>query len=248
MATTHVVPKYGGVQIPVEVLHELVARVNAGDIPMVWNHDPRSRLNPTEVAAHVEERSDGHFAAVVEFDVDEEVWSQIDDELKSAGAPGGFSYSGTESRGQLGPRGAPSVLVAGECSHFLPQDMFESAAPLAEIAEVEIAELFQFGSTGEVARFVIEMGKDIYDSLPAELVGAAIYDLIRRSLQRKKTPGQTMVDVRLNETPGHRQLQAVVVTDDPAIAADALRTLLQSPPTATGILDYSENDGWVPPD
>ncbi len=54
LATTHLVPKYDGVRLSPEALREMVERVASGSLPMVWNHDPRRELAPSNVVANIE--------------------------------------------------------------------------------------------------------------------------------------------------------------------------------------------------
>lgn len=238
LATTHVMPKYEGVRLDPSMLRELVERVNSGSLPMLWNHDPRRQLAPSNVVANIEERDDGELAAVIEFDIDEGVWADLERELKLAGAPGGFSFSGSVPYATLGAPSNPSISVAGESGEFDPAEVAEAAGSLEKHAYVAVGQLFQFGASQDIARFVVEVGPDVANMLAPELIGAGLYDLIRRALRRKKRPGQTMVDVRVDEETGRRRVQGVVVTDDPDVAAAAIKDLVTGLSAYEGVVEY----------
>jgi hypothetical protein len=75
VATTHPLNAYGGVQLAPSVIDELVDHVNRVGMPMFVNHDPRRRWQATNVSARVEHMKDGERAAVLEFDIDEDISS-----------------------------------------------------------------------------------------------------------------------------------------------------------------------------
>lgn len=247
LATTHLVPKYEGVRLSPKVLREMVERVTSGSLPMVWNHDPRRQLAPSNVVANIEERDGGELAAVIEFDIDEGVWAELERERTAAGAPGGFSWSGATPYVSLGSPSAPRVSVAGESGEFDPEDVAEAARALDQHARVAVGELFQFGAAQDIARFVVDIGPDAVKVLAPELLGAALYDFIRRALRRKKRPGPTMVDIRVEETAGRRRIQAMVVTDDPDLAATAIKDLMTGLAHYKGIVDFdADAQAWRP--
>jgi hypothetical protein len=62
---------------------------------MTLNHDPTRPLAARILDAGIEDDGEAYERVWVRFEVDEEVWAEVQAEWEGAGAPGGFSWSGS---------------------------------------------------------------------------------------------------------------------------------------------------------
>jgi|SRR5687767_14903188 len=246
VATDGHVGKYGGISLAPEALHSMAEALNSGGIPMTWNHDPRQPVKAKNVTARVEELESGRLAVVAEFDVEADAWAEIESHFADAGVPGGFSFTASTPISVIGPETADRITLAAEADHFDEADVVAAAELLAMETSVHAQTLFQFSAVQEVARIIIEMGAGVIVVLGPEIIGAALYDAVKLLLGRKRQPGRTMVDFRVEEGNGVRRTQAIVVTDDPEVAGTAIRECYRQISDLRGIVEYDPLTGtWV---
>ena len=101
MATTELIPAYGGFRLPREKLEELARALRSQSVPMRLFHDAREPAYVENVDPEIRERPDGEYELWVEFDVEEEGWAKYEAERDAQGGRGGLSFTLTENRALL---------------------------------------------------------------------------------------------------------------------------------------------------
>jgi hypothetical protein len=226
VATTHPISAYGGLQLAESAVRQIADEMAAGKIPMQHNHDLSRPSSAVIIATGVEPTEDGHLAAWVEFDIDEDEWELYEQEKREAGAPGGMSFSTLEpfaSRGE-----APyEVEIAADAAYF-DDAMIVSAAEEALPGElrVQLARYYQFSWIPE-PKVVVDLAAQVLMSIPGDVLSAYLYDLaVRFKAKLAGKPEKLVFELRVRRTPIFRSTKIKLVADD----TDELRQAMQAIP------------------
>jgi hypothetical protein len=182
LATTDYVPSYGGVRLSLEALESILKSLQAGTVQTRLFHDSRRPLQVENFGAGIEQRPDGEYALRVEFDADEDRWAEYEAERDAQGAPGGLSFTLTETFDDLQGRGEPtsvSVMVAADAGHFSDQQIRAAANALADVGPVKASRLYQFAvdpTALALIQFFVQEGAQV----PPGVFAAWLYDALRR--------------------------------------------------------------------
>lgn len=240
VATTHPIRAYGGVQLAESAVRQIAEAMAAGRIPMQYNHDLSRPSTAVIIATGVEPTEDGHLAAWVEFDVDEDEWELYEQEKREAGAPGGMSFSTMEPFANRGE--APyDVEIAADAAYFDDAIIVSAAAEaLPGELRVQLARYYQFAWIPE-PKVVIDLAAQVLLSIPGEVLSAYLYDLaIRFRSKLAGKPQKPIFELRVRRTPISRSTRIKLVADD----ADELRQAMQAIPEilrAEGETAYWDN-------
>lgn len=230
LATTHPIQAYGGLQLPREILDQLVQAVGSGAMPMHFGHDISRPVPVSGLKTGIEQLKDGEFAAWAEFDVDADLWSEYEAEVAAAGAPGGMSISFTGPMSGRSLASASPLVVAADGHHFEESEIDEAVAILSRLGPEAGGEvLYQF-SFEPVAKIIIDVVWPVVMSLGPNLVASAIYDAARSFFR----PGRRglVFNVSFKETRrGTRKVKVHIEAANEAelrAAMDGLPGVLQS--------------------
>lgn len=115
VATTNRIEAYGGFQLDRSDLDELAEKLRGGTVPMNVGHDLRRPIRPLVLDAQVRERDDGEAEVWMRLLVDENEWTEFQDECRRVGAPGGMSFTRLDTIERLGQDSAdsPTFVIAG---------------------------------------------------------------------------------------------------------------------------------------
>ncbi len=183
--------------------------IASGGLPMRFQHDLARPIAPMNVTAGMEQMDDGELAVWTEFDIDEEVWGRFEAERLEAGAPGGFSFSTTET---FATRGKPpyDLAIAADASYFPAPATLATAETLPPGLSVELAELFQFSWVPE-PKVLIEIGMALLMSTPSDLLGLLLSDVANRlKAQLKEDAPAPTFELRVSRTPKTRTTQVKI--------------------------------------
>lgn len=232
LITTHPVAKYGGVQVPLETLEELLVQLQQGRVPMQMDHKVLETVDATILGARIEEAADSEHALLVEFEADDDAWAAVEDRWKAAGVPGGFSVALTQHQETVdGPAASPVKLIA-DAGAYSDQDRAAAAELFSELAPVEVLRLFQFSEL-EFAKLVIEFGREVAATLFA---GGLMYLVGRHQ-------GSSHIEFRREESDGS-VTTAVIDTDDPEIVRAAAESLDQADRSESPLVFNPETLLW----
>ncbi|HUK71649.1 MAG TPA: hypothetical protein VLW50_23260, partial [Streptosporangiaceae bacterium] len=147
VATDHPLAAYGGVRIDEAVLQDLADAIRSGSFPMFIGHDIRRPLEPTVLDARVRQRPDGYKEVWIMFSVNADDWKQFERERVASGAPGGFSFTGSERVAMLpalSSDSVASVVLDADASHWSDEDLLAAAEDLRAIGAVSVGRRYQF--------------------------------------------------------------------------------------------------------
>jgi hypothetical protein len=236
VASTHPVEKYPGWHLSAEALEEMAEHLRSGDIPMLFDHDARERIEARVLDAQVVPPDQGHSALDVVFEVDAEAWEGIQDRFADAGAPGGFSFSATVP--QVAPKSGDEALVilAADAAAWTDRDRAEAGALLDAVVPTQTDRLFQYSGLELATIFLV-----LAEGVGLGVLGNVVYDALRRLLSRRKS--ETRIEIH-RRSPDGRSLKAIVTTSDPEIAREALETLSENQEAPTAHFD-TDTRRWL---
>jgi hypothetical protein len=236
LITTRPVEKYGGVQIALEALEQMRDQISVGGMPMQMNHRATDALDATIIDVRIEQIADDEHALMIDFEMDEAAWQEVEAHWRAEGAPGGFSAALTQHQEEFDGPGASLVTFSSDAGAYSDEERTEAAELFAAAAPVEVLRLFQF-SEPEFAKIALEFSREV----GASLLAAGIGFLVGRH------KGSSHVEFRRTEPDG-TVTTAVLDTSDPEIVRAATQSLdsLQAP-SIPEILIYSNKTGhWEP--
>lgn len=240
IASTHPVEKYGGVQLDVRVLHQMATALNAGQLPMNFDHSVLEPIEVRNVRAAVVELGDGQHAVDATFDVDGAAWEPVQDRFDAAGVPGGFSFSAGET--QLAPSGGrdPQISLSADAAEFTDDDRAEAWRLLEVTGPANVTRLYQF-SAHEFIRVIVDVWA-IAGPFVVNLASSGMYDALKFLVGRHQEP--TTVEIHEHRPDGSRST-ALIRTNDPTM----LRAALEALPDATEpVQEFDAATGrWLPP-
>jgi hypothetical protein len=225
VATTHAIPAYGGFQLDENALHQIAEAMGNGTVLMQYNHDLARPSSAVIIATGVEPTEDGHLAAWVEFDVDEDEWELFEQEKRAVGAPGGMSFSTTETFATRG-ESPYDIEIAADASYF-DNDLIVSAAGEALPGElsIELARLYQFSWTPD-PKVLIDIAAQIVISMPGDLLSAYLYDFANRFRKKlERQPRQPIFELRVRRTPISRSTKIKLIAADDDKLRQAMREI-----------------------
>jgi hypothetical protein len=223
IASTHPVEKYGGVRLDVRVLHQMATALNAGHLPMTFDHSALHPISVSNVQAQVVELEGDEYAVDATFDVDEDDWRVVQQRFDKAGVRGGFSFTGGEK--QLEPSRRPALVsLAADAAAFSDEERAEAWQLLEATGPAEVSRLYQF-SAPELLRVVLDVWA-IAGPFVVNIASSGIYDALKSLITRHRAP--TVVEIREHRPDGSYST-AVITTSDPTVLRMALETLSAAP-------------------
>jgi hypothetical protein len=225
VASTHAIPAYGGFQLDESHLHQIAEAMGNGSVSMQYNHDLTRPSSAVIITTGVESTEDGHLAAWVEFDVDEDEWELFEQEKQAVGATGGMSFSSTETFATRG-ESPYDIEIAADASYF-GDDLIVSAAEetLPGELSIELARLYQFSWTPD-PKVLVDIAAQILMSMPGNLLSAYLYDFANR-LRTKLAgqPQQPIFELRVRRTPVRQSTKIKLVATDSDELRQAMREI-----------------------
>lgn len=240
VASTEPMDAYGGVRFHSDVMHKIADGLQAGTLPVRFNHDATQPVSVLNVDAGVRQRGDGEHEVWCDFDVDAEQWAAWEDYLESNNAPGGMSFTVTLPKladfaaepGSALP--GLALHIAADAHHFADADLIEAGSRLSSLGPVEVHQMMQFSHEPPaliVLGFIIEPGQQILWGV----VGNYVYDVLRRLRGNKPSA------VHLEAAEGDRNVRAIIpsgVSDD--VAKAAIRAWERVATSSAGIFKCDE--------
>jgi hypothetical protein len=179
VTTTQPVPAYGGVRLSKDILEQIAAKLNAGEMPMTANHDARRPIAVENVRAGVRLRDDGEYEVWADFDADAVAWGDFMAERDALQAPGGMSFTmgiPIDVPGEDTDLRRVLVRVAADAAHFSDGDLLASVAASTGV-RVSPSRLYQFGAES-LARVICDLGPSFFLAIPPNLISSYLYDLL----------------------------------------------------------------------
>lgn len=249
MATSHRVEKYGGVRLAPQALQDIAHALNAGQIPMLAQHDPRRRLRTRQMSATVEVLPDGEQAVRFTCLV------HLDDVTLMEGMRG-MSFSTSDLIGSVeGPNPALGTLeLRADAAVFSDEVIGRACEQMCTLGRTQGFRLLQFAGPDE-ARIILEIAYSIVVALGPGLAASAIYDGLRFLFRnRSKSSQEALVQLELVTSVQGGDVKAVIHTSDPAVAeaalaafSDAVQAVASTPPDERPVLDWdAPRRAWVP--
>jgi hypothetical protein len=232
LITTRPVAKYGGVQIPLETLEELLSQLQQGQMPMQMDHKVLEKIDATMLDSRIEQTVDSEHALLVEFEADDDSWAAVEDRWKAAGVPGGFSVALTQHQETVDGPAVSSVRLIADAGAYSDPERAAAAELLSQSAPVEVLRLYQFSEL-EFAKLVIEFGRE---AVAALFAGGIMY--LVGSHQ-----GSSHVEFR-REEPDGLVTTAVLDTADPEIVRAAAERLDQVDRSETPLVFNPDTLRW----
>jgi hypothetical protein len=218
MASSHPLDVYGGFTASDELLESLAAALNAGSLPIHFNHDLRRPLTVREQRGWTERDDEGFLLVKGEIELLKSDADFYKDQLAQFQAPGGMSYSFTTRLGDTATDAAlPAVAyIAGDASHFDEESILAAAAELGPLGEVEGRHLYQFDAL--MLPVIVLFLFDGAVSVGWNVVSAYLYD----ALNKVKLKPDTRIQVVKEEGPDGVRVTGTVETSDTEVAKAAI--------------------------
>lgn len=236
---------YGGIQLPLAMLHGVAEAVRSGKIPLTFNHDARYVTDVQYLGVGVRERPDGFHEVWAEAEIPAADWERFDQQRVELGAPGGISITfGTPLATYDGPtQSALQLAIAADAHHFSDDEIQAAGQKLAEVGHVECERMYQF-SIVPPAAVVITYLLNGAAQIPPGVLANYVWESVKGFFRSDREP--TSVTLNLEETPGERILTAVIpATTDAEVAKKALETF-ESVANRSGVYEYDDSDkSWT---
>jgi len=244
MATTELIPAYGGIQRSREELEAIAQVLRSQSIPARLFHDAREPLYVDNVDAGVQERADGEYELWIEFDAEEEGWAKYEAERDALGVPGGISFTLAETFAELESRTGPgpvSVAVAADAHHFSDDQILAAAAEFSGASSVKVSRLKQFSAVPTalvLIQFVLQEGAQI----PPGLISAWLYDALRH-FRRPEQP-HPAVTLEYSEGAEGRKVTATIAEGVDASVAERAMATFESVANQPGMYECTPDGNW----
>ncbi len=249
LATSHLVAKYGGVRLAPQALQQMADALNAGQIPMLAQHDPRRGLRVRRLSAAVVDLPDGEqavrFACLVH-----------PDDVGLVEGMHAMSFATSELIGSVqGPNPeSGSIELRADAAVFSDEVIARACEQMCTVGQTHGFRLFQFAGPDE-ARIILDIAYSIVITLGPGLATSAIYDGLRYLFRhRSKSSGDPLVQLELATSVRGGDVRAVIQTSDPEVAkaamatySDAVQAVASMPLEERPVLDWdAPKRAWLP--
>ena len=242
LATTDQIPAYGGIRLAPEALESMALSLRSQSVPMRLFHNAGEPVYVENVDAEIRQRPDGEYELWAEFDVEEEGWARYEAEREVHGAPGGLSFTITETIGQLTSKPGPSpatIVVAADAHHFSDDQILAAAGEFANAGNVKASRLYQFSAVPAALVLIQFMFQELAQ-IPPGIISAWLYD----AWQHFRRPGQLDPALTLEFIEGPRKTTASIPASiDPTIAVRAIEAV-ESIATQPGTYECMPDGTW----
>ena len=159
LATSHLVAKYGGVRLAPQALQQMADALNAGQIPMLAQHDPRRGLRVRRLSAAVVDLPDGEqavrFACLVH-----------PDDVGLVEGMHAMSFATSELIGSVqGPNPeSGSIELRADAAVFSDEVIARACEQMCTVGQTHGFRLFQFAGPDE-ARIILDIAYSIVITL-----------------------------------------------------------------------------------
>jgi hypothetical protein len=228
---------------------------------MVADHDFMRPLHAKTISADVVNLPDGYKAVDAEFEVDADAWDAFDEQRIRLGAPGGFSFTWSESFANFrssDPTTTVKFHLSGDASHFDDDALSEAGREIAAVGDVQLARLYQLSAeqSCRIILQIIEQGPNpaaIAISVGSSVAAAAIFEglkLLVRKPKKRPISGPPQIDFlsRRDSPEGTRQTVLQVRSGNEAVLKRAIDAI--GPALAGGEAELEWDDEkrrFVPP-
>lgn len=249
IATSHVVAKYGGVRLAPQALQHMADALNAGEIPMLAQHDPRRRIRTRQLSATVVVLPDGEQAVRLACLVHP-------DDVGVMEGMRGMSFATSELIGGVeGPNpGWGTIELRADAAVFSDEVIARACEQMCTLGPTQGFRLLQFTGPDE-AKIILDIAYNIIVILGPGLATSAIYDGLRYLLRnREKSAPDASVQLELATSVRGGDVKAVIQTSDPNVAkaalaafSDAVQAVASMPPAERPVLDWdAPKRTWSP--
>lgn len=218
VTTSHRTEKYGGVRLSDDVLNDIVAALNSGQMPMICQHDWTQPVRVKDVEANLVGLDDGErgvrLLCLVHPD-DRDLVAQFH----------GMSFSASEPIGRAdGPHpDLPPLNLSADAGWFDDDTIANASSIMSALAPVDGSRLFQFSAFDD-ARIILELGYNFVISAGPGLATNAIWDgikyLLLHRMKREIANPPSRIEFRTDLNRG--EVIGIIDTSDIAVVAEAL--------------------------
>ena len=176
-ATTEKISAYGGFQLPLEKLEELLKRYMEKGINFSYNHDPATRFKMDVVDGGIRELANGEKAGWIDVVVPSDRYEEVKKKLDS-GEFHGVSINIYDHLSDLG-KGDIEIAIAGDPSYWPAETILALGQTLTGFSAVEVNHVRQFAMDPN-ALFIVQTVSQI----PIGLLTSFLYDLLKSTKKR----------------------------------------------------------------
>jgi hypothetical protein len=171
-ATTRRMDAYGGFQFSVAEVKAVAERLRTGRMEVGLKHDPRLNLDARVIDAGTVTLDDGHTAAYMTLEVDEDEWKRHDCE-----SLGGFSVS--VNRPFIRNSNGPAVSISAD-AHWFSDQQIEAAYDVFARQDIGAVayRLYQFSDVPTILVTLTFITQQV-STIPAGLLCNYIYDSLK---------------------------------------------------------------------
>jgi hypothetical protein len=214
--------------------------LNAGEIPMLAQHDPRRRLRTRQLSAAVVVLPDGEQAVRL-------ICLVHPDDVGLMEGMRGMSFATSELIGSVeGPNpGWGTLELRADAAVFSDEVIARACEQMCTHGHTQGFRLLQFAGPDE-ARIILDVAYNIVVTLGPGLATSAIYDGLRYLFRnRAKSAREASVQLELATSVRGGDVKAVIQTSDPEVAkaalaafSDAVQAVASMPPAERPVLDW----------
>lgn len=248
LVTTQRVNKYGPMAFSREALESLVEQINAApsNFPLVDEHDILQPIPKRNARATLTAFGDGEWAVDLEVEVPS-------DSVHRLSAGRGVSITHWSRLGEVaGPHPERAVIeLAAEASSFSPDEIAHACELMCLAGPVAGYKLMEFAERTR-RRLVLKVASALAIELVTDLAMRPVSSGIDYLLTVGAGAGIELTRIELVVETPNGSLSGVVETNDPQVAAEALKTyaeLVLALPSTDGALTHKWSSGdrcWVP--
>lgn len=216
VATTHPISAYGGIRLSDAAAEQFAAQLRTGTVPMTINHHSDRVIGASNIDAYTERREDGYLNVTIEFDVPEEDWGAVLEEIELGGTPGGFSFTTLEEISR--PKNAV-IEVAADAHHFTDDDILAMAASFANSYPTRTARAYQFSFIPD-ASIYITFAASVLAELPSDVLASVIIDACKSLVHPKR---ETIFNFSVRKHGDRLSAKLRIVAHDKEAFVEAIR-------------------------
>jgi hypothetical protein len=194
---------------------------------MHLSHDRRIPWDVDVLDAGVRDRPDGYEEAWAVFMVEEADWERFRSLCDELGAPGGMSFSMSTPLRTNRDATSVGLSFSADAHHFGRADLIVLADEVATESSViwEPNHYYQFGAD-PLPMVVLEYSLSLIASLPPDLLGAYLYDVICRffRIRRTKDGPATIFEFHVRNEEDVQEFKAYLQTNSSEVAKYAMDT------------------------
>jgi hypothetical protein len=244
LATTDPVEKYGGKALSETEIAEMANQIKQRGLSPSIEHDSTRRVATTVRQVWLSRSDRGTLELKAEFIIDEEAWTALGGRL-------GFSYEAIETT--IVPEHVSNRLVAvyAEASEFdeatLQGAVQQFRDTLGDEISVAGGHIYQFAEVVP-AKVAIEFLLTTLQALPASILDAAVYDVLKSWFLHPRRSSETAVKLRV--ISGTHETNLHIKTSDPMMlktAVDGFRDVALSHPQNDHIVFDTKRSKWILP-